>query len=105
MSNQHRPLQFELINDGQHVVTKSIHRTPREGEPGRSEPAPRNAINVIVARKFRGKLIEYVRCVPTTCQEDQRPARAAPIEYFKSNVFVYFYKLHGVAEMGRARRR
>src|SRR6266849_772109 len=101
MSHQDRLVQFERVHHRHNVVAEAVGRIIRGGKTGRAEPAPRNAVNMVVGRKLRCELVAYVRRVPAPGQENHRPASPSPIEHFQPNVLVHGYKLYAWGDGSR----
>src|SRR6202035_2023486 len=66
MSHQQRPLELERVHDSQHVVAEAVGSISRGGNTGRTEPAPRNAVDVVAGSELRSESVEHVRGVPST---------------------------------------
>jgi hypothetical protein len=96
MTDQHRPLQFQRADYSKDIVAKAIDWVIRGRETRGTEPAPRDAVHVVIARELRRKLVEHVRGVPAAGQQDYRFSSAAPIQHFQPDAPFYSYEPHGV---------
>src|SRR5215471_21384782 len=96
MSNQDRLLQLQRVDHRYNVVAQAVGWMIGAGITGRTEPTACNTVDLVGGREPRCELVEYVRCVPASGQQDHRPAGSAPIEYFQPHVFGDRYKLHGM---------
>jgi hypothetical protein len=96
MADEHGSRETQRVNYFQNIVAQAIKRVLRRRIIGSTEPAPGDAIYMVIGRKLWRKPVEYVRGIPTAREEDERSARTAPIKHLKSDVFFNRYKANGV---------
>ena len=58
--------------------------------------APRHANDAVAPGECWRKIVEHVRRVPSTSQEEQGPTGAAPIEHFQPYLGIDLHEPHGV---------
>ena len=73
VSREHRSLEFEQVQDSEHIVTQAIRIVGRAGA-GRAESAPGDGVNVVIGSKFGHEIIENVSRTSEPGYENQRPA-------------------------------
>ena len=98
MARQHGPVEFERIDDRQHIVTQAVGRVVLRRQfrvTGSAEAAPGHAVDVAGGGELRRELAEGVRVVAQASQENQRPARAAPVEHLQLDAFLDGDELRG----------
>src|ERR1700676_1082892 len=96
MADEHRPRQFQGVDDREYIVAKTIEWVIRNRETRCTESAPCDAVDVVIGRELRRKVVEHMRRVPAAGQQDDRLSRAAPIEYFEPHALFNSDEPHGV---------
>ena len=83
MAGDYRPAEPKRIHRGQHVVAKLVRLVPERGRARTPEAATRDTVDVIGRCELRRELIEDVRGVPQSREQDDDTARAAPVKYLQ----------------------
>jgi hypothetical protein len=53
MADEHRPVQFQGVDDREYIVAKTIEWVIRNRETRCTEPAPCDAVDVVIDRELR----------------------------------------------------
>jgi hypothetical protein len=96
MSREHRSGELERVQDSEHIVTEAVCAVTLRRKTRFAEAASCNAVSVVTGRQLGCKIIEYMRCVSSSGEKNNRPTGTAPIEHFQLYVFLNANKLHGM---------
>lgn len=99
VSNENRLSQVKRGDDGKNIVAETVGRIVLpigRGVALLAEAAASNAINMVSAGEFRREVVEDMRRVPQTGEENERASAAAPIEHFKLDAELDGHELHSV---------
>ena len=86
-------------DDGKDIVAEAVGRiivVVGSGIAGLAKAAAGDAVHMIFAGKFGRELVELVRGVAQSAQEDERPASATPVEDFELDSRLDGDELRGV---------
>ena len=86
------------IEYSKNVIGQTLIVVSGFGTARGAEPSPGNAIHVAGTNKPLREIIEHVRRVAGTGEQDDIPSGPAPVENFQLNAVVHRYELYG---MGR----
>ena len=92
-------IQMQGSDDGKDIVAQAVGRiivVVGRRIAGLAKAAAGDAVRMIFAGKFGRELVELVRGVAQSAEEDERPASATPIEHFELDARLDGDKLHSV---------
>jgi hypothetical protein len=90
---------MERFDHGYDVIAETgrgVVDCHRLGLARRAETAPGDSVNVVPGSEFRSELVEDMGTVAQTGEENERPPRTTPIEYFELDVAFDLDHLNGV---------
>ena len=99
MSDQYGVIEFEGLDDGEHIVTETVGGVITNdwiGLAGVSEASARDAVDVIVRNELWSEFVVDMGVVAETSEKDQRPTDSTPVQDFELDVLIDGDELNNV---------